>query len=89
MLTVDDIKKLAEVFVTKEELKQEVEKLLTRDEFNEKYDKIMNMLDKVYGEVKTMREEQAAHTQRHEDVENRLIKIETIPSVAHELKKKL
>ena len=51
---------------------------------NETFDRI----DQVYGEVKAVREEQAFHQQSHDDMNERFGKIEAIPVIAHELKKK-
>ncbi len=86
MLTVDDIKKLVEVFATKEDLKQEVANLVGKEEFDQFKDDIFTKIDKVYGEVKAMREEQSMHSFRHDDTEKRLDAIESTPTVAHALK---
>lgn len=59
MLTVDDIKKLISVFVTREELEEKIEKLVTKSEWRQS----MTLLDRVLGELKKIREEQASHFQ--------------------------
>ena len=91
MLTVDDIKKLTQGFATK----QDLEKFVTKEEFHERMDSVLDKMDSVYGEVVRMREEQSLHAQRHDDIEKelrahskRLEKIESIPSIAHEIKGK-
>lgn len=89
MLTDEDFKRMSEYFATKQELNDLEEKLM--NEFHEVNTGIAN----VYGEVKNMREEQSMYAQRHDDAENtiksygkRLDEIESIPTVAHELKLK-
>ena len=66
MLTISDIKKLTEVFVTKQEFNKRMENVATKDDFR----KVMTTVDNVFGEVKAMREELAIHFQSHDD--NRL-----------------
>lgn len=64
MLTTDDLKKLIQLFATKEELRQELEKI--REEMVTKYElrKVMTVLDKVLHEVLAMRQEQNFHVQK-------------------------
>ena len=51
-------------------------------------DGVYNLVDQAVNELKDMREEQAAHAQRHDDIDQRLNIIEATPAVALELKKK-
>ena len=66
MLTVDDIKKLLDsfsaVFATKEESRE------LREEMNSRFRDVTTKLDAVFKEVKDTRQEQAFHTQVHEDI---------------------
>lgn len=89
MLTISDIKKLTEVFATKQELQELREVVATKDDFR----KVMTAVDNVFGEVKAMREEQAMHFQSHEDnrlehieFKDRLRKIESVPVIAHQIR---
>lgn len=89
MLTVGDIKKLIEVFATKQDLNEFREEVATKEEQRQ----IMTLVDSVLGEVKTMRDEQAIHFQDHEDnrkfhkeIDSRVKRIESIPIVAHQVK---
>lgn len=65
-----------------------IDGLATQEIIEEFKDGAYNKMDAVYGEVMKMRHEQAAHRQEHDDVDERLDKIEAVPVVAHELKKK-
>lgn len=49
---------------------------------------LLDRTDQVYAEVKAMWEEQAAHQIQHRDANDRFEAIESVPAVAHELKKK-
>lgn len=82
MLSVDDIKKLTEVFATK----QDLERLEERVEGAEH--RTTNLLDRLYGELKDFRQEQQAHRQEHDDINVRLDRIESVPVIAHELKQR-
>lgn len=75
MLTKDDIKKLMVVFATKQGLRNSFSGL--REEFNLRFDKVMNMLDKVVGELKDIRQEQKAHYGQHDRINERLEKLES------------
>lgn len=85
MLTDKDIQKMIVAFKTREESEQDLEKLEER--LSEKHHEVLNKLDAVFGEVKEMRQEQSVHRQEHDDIDKRLDKIESVPAVAHELKK--
>lgn len=65
-----DLAILKEVFVSREEL-HELEK-----RFDKKFDRVLNLVDAVLGEVKTMRIEQVAHLSSHDRFEDRLTIIE-------------
>lgn len=76
-------------------LKQEVadirENMATKDDFRQ----VMTTMDAVLGEVKAMREGQSSHFQQHEDndkfhktINKRVQVIETVPVIAHQIKKK-
>lgn len=73
MISADDFKKLVDTFVTKFEFKEEIEKLVTKED-NER---VLRLVDTVLGELKTMRQEQAAHFQQHEDTKAELKNHET------------
>lgn len=94
MITDEDIKKIAKKFATKNDLtlemiktRAEFKKDLTELEhkFDKKFDRILNLTDAVLGEVKAMREEQAAHAQRHDDIDADLKVIKSIPTIALQL----
>ncbi|MCL5785020.1 MAG: hypothetical protein M1142_06750 [Patescibacteria group bacterium] len=68
MLTLDDIKKLTEVFTTRQDLEKLQEEMATKNDWRE----VMTMVDNVLGEVKAMREEQTAHYQQHEDIDQEI-----------------
>ncbi len=67
----------------------EVEALIKNSDQNiaEFKDGVYNKMDSVYGEVLTVRQEQAAHQLDHDRINDRFEKIEAVPVVAHELKK--
>ena len=84
MLTKVDIKKLIEVFATKQDLRRFEEKMVTREEFDLKFDNVINKLDAVYGEVKDFRQKQSFHQGQHDrinedisTIKDRVDKIET------------
>lgn len=64
MLTPEDIKKLLEVFTTKQELKEMLDTVATKEQFEQ----FMEKLDTVLGEVKDVRQEQSFHAGRHEEI---------------------
>lgn len=68
MLSKSDVKKLTEVFATK----QDLEKFVTKDEFRETMDGVINKLDTVYGELKDFRQEQTVHAGQHREINERL-----------------
>ena len=74
MLTRDDIKKLVEVFATKQDLQQVREEMATKDQLND----AMNKLDAVYGELKDFRQEQTVHVYQHGEINKRLAKLESV-----------
>ncbi len=53
MLTVEDIKKLTEVFATKQELRELEERLVSKEEFRD----LVTKVDFLVGEIKIMRQE--------------------------------
>ncbi len=57
-------------------LQHQVADLPTRDEFNQFKDGVYTKMDVVYKEVITVRQEQAAHSVRHDDIEERFEKLE-------------
>ena len=76
---------MATVFTTKEEtklLKHQIEKVL-----KEVRNDILDGQDKIYKELKDFREEQSAHSFRHDDTEKRLRAIEAVPVIAHSIKR--
>lgn len=50
------------------------------DEFEkkteERFDRMFNLIDKVMGELKTIRQEQIVHTQRHDDLDKKIKELE-------------
>ncbi|MBI2011385.1 hypothetical protein HYS91_01320 [Candidatus Daviesbacteria bacterium] len=74
-------------FTSKDELKYELQKYATKEELGEFKNGTYDRLDKVIGELKTIREEQAAHSQEHEDINEILSKIKSGSMVAHSIKK--
>lgn len=76
MLTVDDIKKLAQVFSTKEELQQVREEMATKKEVRQ----IITILDKVMGELKGIRQDNIFNRREQErtqeQIEERFSKLE-------------
>jgi predicted nuclease with TOPRIM domain len=64
MLTNNDIKKLVEVFSTKDDLERLRDSLATKEQF----EKVIEKLDSVYGELKDYRQEQSAHASQHEEI---------------------
>jgi len=84
MLTNEDIKKLLDVLPTKEEMKQELERIREETASKDDMRSVMTTLDKVLKEVLVMRQEQTFHTQKHEDIDQRLDKLEqTTSTVPH------
>lgn len=71
MLSTNDIRKLIEVFATKEDL----EELVTKTEFRKTLNDVLDKLDAVYGELKDFRQEQSAHHQIHEDIQDEIVTI--------------
>lgn len=71
MLSASDIKKLIEVFATKEDL----EELVTKTEFRKTLNDVLDKLDAVHLELKDFRQEQSAHHQIHEDIQEEIVTI--------------
>lgn len=72
------------------EVEEIKEKMATKDDLRD----VKGIAEEVLGEVKAMREEQAAHNQQHEDTdqrldnhERRLKKLESPSLVAHQIKR--
>lgn len=84
--TKDDLKKYAtqkvaegivkEVVSLRHDLNDVKENMVTKDDFRQ----VMTAIDRVYGEVKTYRQEQDTLSQRVTD-------IESMPIIAHQIKK--
>lgn len=87
MLSDEDVQKMLTVFATKQDIKELKEELTEKMATKEEQNRVYNLVDKVLGEVKSMRMEQAANYQRDQDLEVRVEKIERIPVIAHELKR--
>lgn len=85
MLTTKDIDKLMAVFATKHDLEELERRMEEKFATKEDHDRVMNLVDKVLGEVKAMREEQAAHQLAHDDIQERFAKIETTSAVTHRI----
>ena len=49
---------------------------VTKEEFTKYTDKVLEKLDLFVGDIKTKREEQTLHEGKHEDIEERVSKIE-------------
>lgn len=86
MITDEDIRKLTIAFKDRQESDADIADL--KDHFNLKFDNAMTKMDQVYGEVINLRDEQKAHAQRHDDLEEDIRQIKSLPSIAHQLKKK-
>lgn len=88
MLSISDIKKLTDVFATKQDLEELKETVATKEESRQ----VMTKLDSVYGEIIAVRQEQTAHYQQHEDINHDISsfkkRIENIPVIAHQIKSK-
>lgn len=67
MLTKKDIELLIENFVTRTEFDQAIERLEEKMATKEDINRVMTTLDAVLGEVKAMRMEQSANSQRFDD----------------------
>lgn len=66
---------IREVRQTKEEFLQKVKEF--RDEVEDFKNETFNRLDAVMGELQTLREEQIIHFARHEEIEERLNRLES------------
>ncbi|MCX6793791.1 MAG: hypothetical protein NTY06_01665 [Candidatus Gottesmanbacteria bacterium] len=49
---------------------------VTKDEFKKYTDKVLEKLDLFVGDIKTKREEQTLHENKHDEIEERVSKIE-------------
>lgn len=83
MLTNQDIKRMLEVFVTKQDLNQLEERLATKEEIRS-YSAIV---EKAVAGFRKVEEEQLAHSVEHDDIREDLRRIKNMPAIAHELKK--
>lgn len=91
MMTPDDINKLVEFFATKQELQDMFDKCATKEDLQQ----LRILVEEVLGEVRVTREEMSVISQHMEDSNarsilqnDRLDKIESTPTIAHELKAK-
>lgn len=66
-LTLADINWLLDAFERK---------FVTKNEFKKYTEKVLEKLDHFVGDIKTKREEQTLHEGKHEDIEERLSKID-------------
>lgn len=73
MLTVDDIKKLTRVFATKEEVKE----LVSNDEFKSFKSEVLTRFDKLFGELKGIRQDLIFHKRQHERVEEEIAELKS------------
>lgn len=85
MLTNEDFQKMFDVFATKQDLAELEQRMIDKMATKEDMNRVLNLVDQVLGEVKTMRIEQSAHSVRHDDIEDRVTNIEKIPVIAHQL----
>ncbi len=69
------------IFATKQDLEELKNEFVT----NERFDQALGTLDQIAGDVKAIREEQAAHQTKHDRIDEDLEAIKTIPTIAHEL----
>lgn len=79
MLTISDIKKLTQIFVTKQDLEVLKEEVASKEDFR----KVFNLLESTYGEIKNIRQEQTFHQVVHEDMKAKLQNIETKSIIRH------
>ncbi len=89
MLTQKDINLLittfSQIFATKEELITGMNSL--KEEMEVFHNQTLDRLDAVYKEVVKFREDESIHEYKHEEVEKRLKQIESVPVIAHAIKK--
>ncbi len=74
MLTVDDIKKLTQVFATKQDLTDLEERLVSKIEFRN----LFTLVEKVAGELKNIRQEMIAHRQEHDDINLEIKRLKSV-----------
>ena len=72
MLAVDDIKKLTQVFVTKQDLQDLREEMATKKEMRQ----VVTLLDKIAGELKGIRDDRVLQNRINDRVEQRLNSLE-------------
>ena len=77
MLTIDDSKKLTKVFATKEELQQIRDEMATKEDLKKLQNKVLDLLDKVMGELKTIRQEGVFHNRQHERIEEEITELKS------------
>lgn len=90
--TKDDLKPFAtkddlatQLFATREELNAKMD--LLKQEMKTFRNETFDRLDAVYKEVVKFREDEDIHSYKHEEVEKRLKQIESVPVIAHAIKK--
>lgn len=84
MLTIDDIKKLTEVFATKQDLQQLREEMATKSELRQ----LTKTVDAIYGEIMKAGEERVAHQHIHDDIDAQFRTFKSLPTIASELRRK-
>ena len=77
MLTIEDFKKLSQIFATKQDLKDLEERLVSKTEFETKFSFVIDKLDFLMGEIKSMREDWTIHSKAHDRIEEKLTKLES------------
>lgn len=69
-----------------EQFKDEVGFL--KESVDSRNDDVFTKMDQVYKEVLAMRQEQSVHQQTHDDLDAFISQIQSIPAIAHQIKKK-
>ena len=86
MLTADDFDKLVDFFATKQELKDMEHRLIAGLVSKKEFRALRDIIETGFGSSKVKEDEDLIHRQEHEDLSGRLTNIESIPTIAHELK---
>lgn len=83
MLTTEDVKLLTDLFATKQELKDSEERVIS--ELRKDIRKYAADVEKVLSGDSKKEEDDLVHRQEHDDLDERVTRIESTPTVALEL----
>lgn len=84
-MTDNDILKLNRLFAIKEDLNRSEDRIVST--VRKLYNDILDKMDTFITEVRNYLLEQTTHVQRHDDIEERISKVESVPVVAQELRR--